>query len=248
MIFGAVFSPCAPVLVPELGGQATADMAELRSAIAQAIRTLLNMRTERLLVIGETDAAGDSRMHAATEWGSFAGFGVAQHVSLGAERCEGEPTLPASLCVGAYLLAEVAGVGGRAIGPDEVLGVSVGADFAGSAVATQVCELVAEHNVGLLVLGEGSARRSRSSPGYFDPRASAFDAALDDALASGRPETLGGIDLVLAQQVQAEGASALVVAAELMLGSSYQATLEYAAEPFGVHYVVSSWTHAVDGQ
>jgi hypothetical protein len=44
--------------------------------------------------------------------------------------------------------------------------------------------------VGVVALGDGSARRSEKAPGYVDPRAAAHDADVAAALAGGDAEGL----------------------------------------------------------
>ncbi len=59
---------------------------------------------------------------------------------------------------------------------------------------------------GVLVMGDGSARRSLKGPGYLDDRAERFDATVVMALADGSPQSLAALDLELAHQLLAAGA------------------------------------------
>lgn len=104
---------------------------------------------------------------------------------------------------------------------------------------------------GLLVVGDGSARRTEKAPGHLDPRAEAFDASVEQALASGDPAALMALDADLAHELLAGGASAWTAAAaaaqtEIRPGGTapggWRGELHYAAAPFGVGYFVASWT------
>lgn len=64
-----------------------------------------------------------------------------------------------------------------------------------------------------LVLGDGSNRRGIRSPGFEDPRASAFDAEVAGALGALDPERLAAIDPTLAVELGCRGRVAWQVAA-----------------------------------
>jgi hypothetical protein len=91
----------------------------------------------------------------------------------------------------------------------------------------------------LLVVADGSAKRSEKAPGYFDPRAADFDAALSKALRDGSPEQLQALDPTLAADLWATGLPALRTAASV--GSPQESEVLYDDAPFGVGYVVATW-------
>jgi hypothetical protein len=95
--------------------------------------------------------------------------------------------------------------------------------------------------VALLVMGDGSARRSTSAPGYLDERAADFDADVAAALAGGRGDALT-VDGWLAEQLLAAGAPAWNAAGRLLRGRTFAADLLYADAPYGVGYFVAVWT------
>jgi hypothetical protein len=101
--------------------------------------------------------------------------------------------------------------------------------------------LLDDAEVALLVMGDGSARRSTTAPGYFDERAADFDADVAAALASGNADCLA-IDDWLAGQLLAAGAPAWNAAGRLLRGRSFDAELLYDAAPYGVGYFVAVWT------
>ncbi|WP_370615666.1 hypothetical protein [Mumia sp. Pv 4-285] len=98
----------------------------------------------------------------------------------------------------------------------------------------------------LLVLGEGSARRSEKAPGYLDPRAAAYDAVTRTALATPDPDALLAQDVELADTLLAAGHRALVVLAAVMRDTAPAPTgdLRWDDDPFGVQYFVVVWSCA----
>jgi hypothetical protein len=109
---------------------------------------------------------------------------------------------------------------------------------------------------GLLVMGDGSARRSEQAPGYVDPRAAAFDAGVADALATGDAAALRSLDPALGAELLASGVPAWRVAAHAATAlatptaggapaaeaAPYGAELLHDSAPYGVAYFVAIWT------
>jgi hypothetical protein len=93
----------------------------------------------------------------------------------------------------------------------------------------------------LLVLGDGSARRSLKGPGYLDPRAEPYDAAVAAALACGDAAALARLDRADASELLVAGYDAWQAFAGLAGDSSWQADLLYDDAPYGVGYFVASW-------
>jgi len=164
--------------------------------------------------------------------------------------------LPLSLAVGAWLLARAGSGGGDADVP--VLGVGVRADSTPEAAAALGAALAARApRVGLLVMGDGSARRDEKAPGYRDERAPGFDAAAAAALAAGDPDSLLALDAGLARDLLAAGRASWQVLAGARIshpisetGSTterdtgvawWSSTLSYDAAPYGVGYLVATW-------
>jgi hypothetical protein len=94
---------------------------------------------------------------------------------------------------------------------------------------------------GLLVMGDGSARRSADSPAWLDPRGLAFDEAVAAALGSGEPAALRAVDPALGAALLAAGAPAWRAAGTLLSGARYRAELLHADAPYGVGYIVACW-------
>ena len=93
----------------------------------------------------------------------------------------------------------------------------------------------------LLVVGDGSARRTEKAPGHLDPRAEAYDAQVSAALASGDPAQLGALDPVLGADLLAAGVPVWRALAGVLRGT-FEAEVLYDDAPFGVGYFCAVWT------
>lgn len=91
----------------------------------------------------------------------------------------------------------------------------------------------------LLVVADGTAKRSEKAPGHFDPRAESFDAEVERALAAGDPDALAQLDVALAVELWATG---VVAWRSVAVPGPWQGSVRYAAAPHGVGYVVATWT------
>ncbi len=94
----------------------------------------------------------------------------------------------------------------------------------------------------LLVLGDGSARRGPKAPGAFDGRAAVFDAAVQRAVGAADLDALLAVDPGLARELMATGRPAWQVLAGALAGSAPTGHIRYAGDPFGVLYLVASFT------
>jgi hypothetical protein len=225
VIRGAVFCPHPPVLVPEVAQGAAGELHDLRAACRAAVRRIAGPGV-RWIVLG---AGPVTARHDATARGSLAGLGVPLEVPLGSDR-PGPVELPLSLTVGAWLLRDVLGPNCAAVG------FSVGVDGLDARI-----EDAAHADIALLVMGDGSARRSTAAPGYFDERAEAFDAGVAAALRSGEAGELN-LDPVVGAELLAAGVPAWSAAAALLDRGEYAADLLYAQAPYGVGYFVAAWS------
>jgi hypothetical protein len=97
--------------------------------------------------------------------------------------------------------------------------------------------------VGLVVMGDGSARHSEKAPGYLDDRAAGFDHGVADALAVADVDALLGLDPALARELLVAGRAPWQVLAgaaqgrpdPLAEGAPFEA-------PYGVGYHVVAWS------
>ncbi|MEO9138736.1 MAG: hypothetical protein ABI345_06670 [Jatrophihabitans sp.] len=219
MLTGVVFCPQAPVLVSGVGLGDDPDLDAVRSACRTAIRRVATPGT-RVAILGSGDRPG---LFAPSSRGSFAALGADVTVCLGPDQ-EGPLDLPLSLTVGAWLVRDALGAQSSATGA------------AVSATAPTWPDLDADV---VVVVGDGSARRTTGGPGYLDDRAQGFDGRQADALRSGEPSRLAP-DAELGAQLLAAGVPAWTAAAGLP--GRYDAELLYDAAPFGVGYFVATWT------
>ncbi|HZY77122.1 MAG TPA: hypothetical protein VFE40_12450 [Jatrophihabitantaceae bacterium] len=231
MITGVAFCPQPPLLVPEVASGAAAELDALRDACRAAISAVAAGR--QLVLLG---AGPRSQAHSPLARGTLAGFGVPGEIHLGAPTCGGDLELPPALTVGAWLVRD-------ALGPRSgARGFSVGPDFAASPAAVELLTLAETTDVALLVLGDGSARRSTTAPGYLDERAAGFDASVADALRSGEGRRLEKLDGELAGELLAAGVPAWHATAAVLPEQIYSARLSYDQAPYGVGYFVATWT------
>ncbi|MFJ5234335.1 hypothetical protein ACIQBJ_31080 [Kitasatospora sp. NPDC088391] len=229
MLAAAAVCPCPPLLVPEVAAGAAEEAAGLREACLAAVRELAGV--DLVVVVGTGERAGVWTEGGA---GSFHRYGVAKAVRLPLGGVDG-PELPPALTVGAWLLEE-AGVRvpthAVAVRPDtateRLLGLGRG-----------LAELA--DRVGLLVLGDGSARRSVKAPGYLDERAEGHDREVARALGAADAPALAALDPELSAELMAEGRAPWQVLAGAAEGAALGGALRHDDAPYGVGYLVASW-------
>jgi hypothetical protein len=95
-------------------------------------------------------------------------------------------------------------------------------------------------------MGDGSACRGVKAPGYDDPRADGYDAAVARALATADAGALLGLDPVLSDQLRVAGRAPwqVLAGAATATGGRWRGELTYDAAPYGVGYFVASWASA----
>ena len=241
MLVAAAFAPHPPAIVPDLAAGAAGDLDDLRAACDDALARMLAINPDQVVILG----AGPSARWGDADIGTFAGYGVPLTVRLAGARAgagvdsaadpgTGRAFLPLSVTVGAWLLARAGYAGPRhAV---SVSGAATDAELVGWAGAVD-----AGGRVGVLVMGDGSARRSPAAPGHLDPRADGFDAGVAAALRAGDPARLRALDSVLGAELLAAGVPAWRLTGRLAAGSRYRADLLYDDAPFGVGYLVAVW-------
>ena len=199
------------MIIPEIASGAVDDLAALRSACDAAVSAILATDPDRVVVIGAGEP-GEDRDESAG--GTFAPYGLDLHAG-------GTGTgLPLSLTVGAWLLDRAGWTGPRTY--------STGVPDVGGRVA-------------LLVMADGSAKRSTSAPGFLDDRAEAYDASIATALRNGDSAALASLDLDLGAELWAAGAPPLRTLGELTKDADITANLRVDVAPFGVGYWVADW-------
>lgn len=234
MIIRAALCPCPPLLARELTGHDPL-VAGLREACAAATARLVDTDPDVIIVVGPAPetAAWDpaSRLDI-----------VAFAPALGPN---GKSGLPLSLGLGALLLDQ-AGYSGplvlQAVGENEPWAgcAELGNRLAASASASAA-------RAALLVMGDGSARRSLTAPGHLDERAAPFDARVERAVRDGDLAALAGLDAGLARELMATGRPAWQVLAAAMGTGQPVTDVLYAGAPFGVAYLVAQFDAAPNG-
>ncbi|MCX4769367.1 class III extradiol dioxygenase subunit B-like domain-containing protein [Streptomyces sp. NBC_01260] len=237
MLVAAAVCPCPPLLVPDVAAGAAPELDAARTACSDALGVLAASRPDLLIVIGPADLTGSGpRPEGAT--GTFEEFGVDLAVRLGRDlgTAAGRP-LPASLAVGAWLLART----GWADAPVEALGV-VETLETGRCTDTGRALAARADRVALLVMGDGSACRTVKAPGYLDERATEFDAAASRALGAADTGALIALDEALGHELKAAGRAPWQVLAGAAQGVGLDGRLLYDDAPYGVGYLVAAWS------
>jgi hypothetical protein len=91
----------------------------------------------------------------------------------------------------------------------------------------------------LVVVGDGSAKRTEKAPGYIDPRAAGYDAQVAAALRAGDPRMLAEVDFGLGAELMVSGVPAWTAVAELK--RKRNGRVLYDDAPYGVGYFVATW-------
>lgn len=95
-----------------------------------------------------------------------------------------------------------------------------------------------EDPTGLLVVGNGTAKRTEKAPGHFDERAESFDDALRASLLAHGGAV--GLDADLAEELWADiGALSWLAGAVVPEAGSIR--VHYDDAPYGVCYLVATW-------
>jgi hypothetical protein len=218
------FCPSPPLLLPEVEGRADADTTALRRACADAVAATLAAGPEVVLVVGQ--GAGPGERYGAGDVGDLRGLGLDLQPPFDRRGRPGGRRVPLPHTLGARLLDD-AGYAGRRVG-------------AGPAdLGSLLREL--PRPLGMLVMGDGSARRGARAPGYLDDAAAPFDAAVAGALGDGNPAALADLDPAEGDRLLAAGVPAWRAVGTALTGRPVRARLHLDAAPFGVGYLVADW-------
>jgi hypothetical protein len=252
LIVAAAICPSPPLLASELTGQADI-LPELRTACAAAVTRLLAAAPDVVAVVGPAAATGPWDPAGQLSLASFApalGQGNSQtdnSKKRDAARPAAAPLLPLALGIGARLLDQAGYTGPRTlhgISEDEPAAacLALGRRLAASAP-----------RVALLAVGDGSARRSASAPGYLDERAAPFDESVERAVRDGDLPAIAALDPALAAALLAAGRPAWQALAGALSTPSaprsadyrsaavrLQTEVLYSDAPLGVAYLVAT--------
>jgi hypothetical protein len=231
VIVAAAVCPSPPLLAAPLTGQADI-LPDLRAACAAAVTRLLAAAPDVVAVAGPAAETGPWDPAGQLSLAAYAP--ALRAAGSGGGRAAARPDLPLALGIGALLLDEAGYQGPRALyglaGHEPAAGcLALGRRIAASAP-----------RVALLAVGDGTARRSQSAPGYLDERAAPFDAAVERAVRDGDLPALAALDLALAADLLATGRPAWQALAGALPAGGLKSEVLYAAAPFGVAYLVAT--------
>ncbi|MEO6821342.1 MAG: hypothetical protein ABI468_02235 [Candidatus Nanopelagicales bacterium] len=236
MITGVAFCPHPPVIVPAVAVGAAGELDDLRAACRAAIRDVMAGSPDRIALLGPGPVTGEFPADAV---GSLSAYGVDLRIELSpapSRQTPPEPALPLSLTVGTWLL-------GCAGWQGPVTALALAADVDLETLRCHAATLAARaQRTALLVMADASSTRTEKAPGSWQPGALAFDDQVSAALASGEPDRLAGVDLATALEVGAQGWPAWRAAALATAPDRWRAHLYYDDAPYGVGYLVASWT------
>jgi hypothetical protein len=233
----AAVCPHPPLLVPEVAQRAAPDLDDLRTACAAAVTAMLEAAPDAVVCVGD---GADMAHYDESAGGTMRPFGVDVRAGGATEE------LPLALTIGAWLLDRAGWPGPRRYFalPRETPGPEC--------VETGEKIAAADLRVGVLAMGDGSARRSTAAPGYLDDRAEPFDAEIAAALGRPDPAWLGdALPPLACAELWVAGRQAWQflagAASQTPQGSEIAARMHYDAAPYGVGYFVASWAAAPPG-
>jgi hypothetical protein len=215
MLVAAAVLPHPPVLVTSLAAGAAPELEELRVGCRNALGDVRAADPDIVYVVG---ADGGPRAQSVAPWG------VAEPVDVP------EP-LPLPLLVGAWLTR---GAVRSFVVVDDTMDADecavLGAELGDSA-----------ERVGLVVMGDGSARHDEKAPGYLDERAEGYDDGIAAALRAADAAALLRLDPGLARELMVAGRAPWQVLAGAAGGRRWRARA-FMSIPYGVAYHVAVWT------
>jgi hypothetical protein len=237
MIIAAALCPAPPLLARELTGRDPV-LPELRQVCREAAARLLRARPDVIVVIGAAQQTRTWDGASKLDLSAFAPSAAARAgaTALASTAPAGTPGLPSSLGLG-ILLLDQAGYAGRrvlqAVSEDEPV-----------AACLELGERLAQpaERSALLVMADGSARRTRRAPGHLDERAAGFDGEVERAVRAGDLGALAAVDPVLARELMATGRPAWQVLSGATRDLQPAVDVLYADHPFGVAYLVASFS------
>ncbi|SIO91157.1 class III extradiol dioxygenase subunit B-like domain-containing protein [Nocardiopsis sp. JB363] len=226
MLIAAAVCPHPPVLFPEVAQGAAAELASLRAACDRAATALARCEADRLYVVGRGPV---EREYGPETGGDLRSYGVDVRVG----------PAPGILDLAATTGRWLAERGG--LTPDGYL--ELPSDVAPARAAERGAALAdSAARVALLVMGDGSARRTESSPGYVDARAIPYDDAVAEALAKADTAHIEELDPDTARALMVAGRPAWQALAGAAGGHPFNGETLYYEAPYGVGYHVAHWT------
>lgn len=231
MLVAAAVVPSPPALVPEVASGAAPELDATRGAALDAVRRLVAAAPDEVVVVAQADFTG---WRDPAERVELAPYGVDVALRGGGP---GPGRSPLGHVVGLWLLEQVG-----CMAPVKRLGVA--ADLGPAACAALGAQLASGRGrVAALGVGDGSARRTETSPRWPDPRAVPYDDAVAAALAAVDLDALRMLDVATALDLVVAGrAPWQVLAGAAAVAGAWSGELLHAGAPYGVGYAVAAWT------
>jgi len=225
MLVAAALCPAPPLLARELTGAALV-VPDLRRACQDAVAGILSRAPSVVVIVGVAD---DTR-----RWDPATRLDLGVFAPQLAARAQPAGDLPTSVGLGSMLLDQA---GHR--GPRELQSVAERESPEACAALGEGLAAAADR-VALLVMADGSARRTLRAPGYLDARSAPFDEEVHRAVRQADLEALLAIDPLLAHELMATGRPCWQVLAGAARGPQSACQVRYCDDPFGVSYLVAS--------
>jgi hypothetical protein len=231
VLVAAAVCPHPPLLVPQAMGAAGRArggvIAQVLSACDAAVAGLAAARPDLTVVVG--GAAADAAYDGSAA-GSLREYGVRFVTGTG------DPVLPLSLTVGAWLLRRSAApptpLRLRAVARDTPVAQCL---RLGAGIARQASR------VAVLAMGDGPGRRAVGVERAADPAADAYDADVTAALAEADPARLARLAPSLDDELLVAGRAAWQVLAGAGDGRRLRGHVRCAVTQYEVSYLVVSW-------
>ena len=229
MLTAIALTPSAPVLVSELAGAASQEVAAIRDGAVRAAQVL----PDRWIVVGVGD---DDAILGPDVCGSFAGYGADVPVSLGPDVTSGPRALPLCALFAGWLRGQV---NPRASAQVHVLNALT----AGAVAIERGCALGAEiersgEPIGVLIVADGALTLTQAAPGGYDADAQEVQRRLDDALGTADVSALREIPDAVS------GRAAYQMLAGIAGETAWSATEFVRDAPYGVGYFAGAWMPA----
>ena len=225
MISAVVFIPAAPLMCPDIDVEAL--LADERAASIELVAEL-QQNAEQIIVIGSGEL---------TTWfeqggiGNTRAFGGVSHYVIGSGRDE----MPQALTVGACVVSAAGWAGA-------VKALVVDTETTAEQRGVLAKELIAKSDdlrTLIVAVGDGSATRTEKAPGYIQPDALDFDAAVVRAIENGDSGAIVAIEQSTADRLWCRGLPTWQVVAQAI--GHAEGTLVLESSPFGVNYLVAAW-------
>ncbi|WP_231121529.1 class III extradiol ring-cleavage dioxygenase family protein [Motilibacter peucedani] len=218
--------------MPEVAAGAAQELDELRRACDRAVAEVLDAGVSRVAVVATGLSTGE---RSADDRADLAPYGLPLLLGRGA----GPARLPLGLALGGWLLDRAGWAG-----PRTLWSVTSGATVDDCVRCAADLAPDADERLGVVCVGDGSARREDRSPRWPDPRAVPLDDAVEQALAAGDTAALLALDPEVCAELSVDGRAPWQVLGAMAARDGAgppRGEVLLATAPYGVGYVVALW-------